>query len=92
MRWFESGNALELSDEMKTEDYIDALEQVPTLRDIAKKYMKVNERDTEVLASTMEFVLDGLHQFSKIARDEVDNKISYKDMVSSIFVPGREED
>ena len=33
----------------------------------------------------MEFVLDGLHQNSKIAKDEVDHATSYKDMVGSIF-------
>ena len=38
------------------------------------------------LPSTMEFVLDGLHQNSKIAKDEVDHVTSYKDMVGSIFV------
>jgi magnesium chelatase subunit I len=92
VQWFESGNRLELSDEMNGEDYFATLNHVPTLHDVAKKFMKMNERDVEILSSTMEFVLDGLHQFSKIARDEVENKISYKDMVSSIFVPGREED
>jgi hypothetical protein len=33
----------------------------------------------------MEFVLDGLHQNSKIAKDEVDHVTSYKDLVGSIF-------
>ncbi|MBS4027646.1 MAG: magnesium chelatase [Ignavibacteriales bacterium] len=92
VHWFESGNQLQLSDEINADEYFDSLNNVPTLCDVAKKFMRVNERDREVLAATMEFVLDGLHQFSKIARDEMDNKISYKDMVSSIFVPGNVED
>jgi hypothetical protein len=33
----------------------------------------------------MEFILDGLHQNSRIAKDEVDHQISYKDLVGSIF-------
>jgi hypothetical protein len=33
----------------------------------------------------MEFVLDGLHQNSKIAKDEVEHVTMYKDMVGSIF-------
>jgi hypothetical protein len=38
----------------------------------------------------MEFVLDGLHQSSRIAKDEVDRMTSYKDLVGSIFtVKGR---
>jgi len=36
-------------------------------------------------APAMEFILDALHQCSKIAKDEVDRTISYKDMVGSIF-------
>jgi hypothetical protein len=41
----------------------------------------------------MEFTLDGLHQFSKIAKDEVDHVVSYKDMVGSIFTSkGRTEE
>jgi hypothetical protein len=37
------------------------------------------------LPSVMEFVLDGLHQNSKIAKDEIDHVTSYKDLVGSIF-------
>jgi hypothetical protein len=37
------------------------------------------------LPVVMEFVLDGLHQNSKLAKDEVDHLTSYKDMVGSIF-------
>ena len=37
------------------------------------------------LPSVMEFVLDGLHQNSKIAKDEIDHATSYKDLVGSIF-------
>jgi hypothetical protein len=33
----------------------------------------------------MEFVLDGLHQNSKIAKDEINSEILYKDMVGSMF-------
>jgi hypothetical protein len=38
----------------------------------------------------MEFVLDGLHQNSKIAKDEVDHRTAYKDMVGSIFTGGQD--
>ncbi len=33
----------------------------------------------------MEFVLDGLHQNSKIAKDEADENVSYKDMLGSML-------
>jgi hypothetical protein len=37
------------------------------------------------LATMMEFVLDGLHQNSKIAKDEADDTVSYKDMLGSML-------
>ncbi len=59
-----------------------------------KKHMSDID-DKYEFASVMGFVLDGLHQNSKIAKDEVDHITSYKDMLGSIFSgPGRgfEED
>ncbi len=50
------------------------------------RYLKVAESDRYELASPMEFILDALHQHSKIAKDEVDRITSYTDMVGSIFV------
>ena len=37
------------------------------------------------LATAMEFVLDALHQYSKIAKDDVDTTTVYKDLIGSIF-------
>lgn len=95
IQWFEEGNKIEIADDMPTEKYYKELDRVKSLRDVTKKHMKVSEDNTVELASAMEFVLDGLHQFSKIAKDEVDHVTSYKDMVGSIFVgrgKGFEED
>jgi magnesium chelatase subunit I len=92
IRWFEKGNHLEISDDMPTIQYFRLLDRVTSLRDVTKKYMKLSDSDVASLSSAMEFVLDGLHQFSKIAKDEVDHRISYKDMIGSIFVPGEAED
>jgi len=33
----------------------------------------------------MEFMLDGLHNNSKIAKDELDDSVSYKDMVGAML-------
>lgn len=95
IQWFESGNKIDISDEMPTDEYFRELDKVSGLREITKKHMKVADNNLYELATAMEFVLDGLHQFSKIAKDEVDHLTSYKDMVGSIFVgrgKGFEED
>jgi magnesium chelatase subunit I len=84
VQWFEAGNRVETADDMTTADYVRALERVPGLRAITVKYMKGLEEKFE-LPSVMEFVLDGLHQNSKLAKDEVDHRTLYTDMVGSIF-------
>ncbi len=93
-QWFESGNKIEIADDMPHESYFRELDKVKGLREVTKKHMSDVDEKYE-LPSVMEFVLDGLHQNSKIAKDEVDHVTSYKDMVGSIFSgPGRgfEED
>jgi magnesium chelatase subunit I len=84
IQWFEAGNAVEVSDDMPLESYRKELEKVKGLRDTALRHMGSVDHELE-LPSVMEFVLDGLHQCSKIAKDEVDHATSYKDMVGSIL-------
>jgi len=83
--WFEGGNSIEVADDMPFDAYYAELNRIPTLYDITRKYFKLDTNNHYDLASAMEFVLDGLHQNSKIAKDEVDHVTHYKDMVGSIF-------
>ena len=70
---------------MPIELYLSELDKVKGLRDTTKKHLKLSETNKYELASAMEFVLDGLHQSSRIAKDEVDRITAYKDLVGSIF-------
>lgn len=83
LKWFEGGNTIELADDMNFKDYLTVLKKVKGLEQVVKKNIKP-ENDYE-LATMMEFVLDGLHQNSKIAKDETDETVSYKDMVGSML-------
>jgi magnesium chelatase subunit I len=85
VQWFEAGNKVEIADDMSLEAYFKELDRVKGLRETTKKHMKLSEDNRYELASAMEFVLDGLHQNSKIAKDEVEHVTSYKDLVGSIF-------
>jgi hypothetical protein len=79
---------------MTLDQYMKELTRVSGLRDLTLRHMENFDEKYE-LPSLMEFVLDGLHQNSRIAKDEVDHITSYKDLVGSIFSgPGRgfEED
>jgi magnesium chelatase subunit I len=84
LKWFGEGNMVELSDEMTFKEYFTVLRKVKGLENITKKYVKTIENDYE-LATMMEFVLDGLHNNSKIAKDESDDMVSYKDMLGSML-------
>jgi magnesium chelatase subunit I len=93
VNWFEAGNSIQVADDMPFAAYYAELNRIPTLYDITRKYFKLDEKQQYDLASAMEFVLDGLHQNSKIAKDELDHVTHYKDMVGSIFTnKGKFED
>lgn len=87
VEWFQYGGKVNIKDEMTFKEYFKELKKVDGLENFVKKYPQYYESETE-LASLMEFVLDGLHQNSKIAKDEIDSEIFYKDMVGSMFTQG----
>ena len=84
IQYFETGNSIEIADDMTIASYTKELDKVRGLRELTRKYMK-NLDEGHELPSVMEFVLDGLHQNSKIAKDEMDHRTAYKDLVGSIF-------
>ncbi len=90
--WFEAGNVIAVADDMPFNAYYAELNRVPGLYHLTQKYFKLDANDQFGVASAMEFVLDGLHQNSKIAKDEADHLTQYKDMVGSIFTKSTLED
>lgn len=92
--WFAKGNMIELHDTMPFESYYQELSKVPTLRELTSRKMSIVEPNRFELASAMEFVLDALHQHSKIAKEETVSAgdVVYKDMIGSIFRGGPMEE
>ncbi len=80
--WFAKGNRVEINDGMTAEEYARALGAVPGLRPLAESHLRPAEDE---LALAMEFVLEGLHQCSLIAREDLESAVSYKDMLKSMF-------
>jgi magnesium chelatase subunit I len=87
IQWFEAGNVIEIADDMPIDAYTRELGKVKGLHEFTRRHVPQVDEQYE-LPSMMEFVLDGLHQNSKIAKDEADHVTSYKDMVGSIFAGG----
>lgn len=84
LEWFQNGNTLTIKDNMSFKEFSTELKKIKGLENFVKKYPQYFETEYE-LASLMEFVLDGLHQNSKIAKDVFDSATSYKDLVGSMF-------
>ena len=77
---------------MPLDEYLAALDVVPGLRDLATKHLDLSSADSHSVGVAMEFVLEGLHHHSKVAKDDLGATSAYRDMVGSIFAGGEEED
>ena len=90
LNWFSSGNKIEIGDDMSFDEYRKELGKVKGLREVTLKDMPRLKDDVFGLTSAMEFVVDGLHQYSKIAKDDVEHITVYKDLIGSIFQKSEE--
>ncbi|MEL7060459.1 MAG: magnesium chelatase, partial [Acidobacteriota bacterium] len=77
--WFADGNEVTLSDEQPYTEYLAELERVPGLLDLAETHPLGPSEQERALGA--EVVLEGLHQHLKLAREDVDSTVSYKEMV-----------
>jgi len=77
VHWFSEGNSVTLSDEQPFADYEAELARVPGLKDLTSR----SGRSREERALAAEMVLEGLHQHLKLARNDLDSQVSYKEMV-----------
>lgn len=77
--WFKGGNSVVIADDQPFEEYWQALAQVPGLIELAKGHVDGDARHQ--IAFAAELVLDGLHQHVKLAREDLDSQVSYKEMV-----------
>jgi magnesium chelatase subunit I len=77
VRWFAEGNSITLSDEQRFAEYEAELLRVPGLKKLVSKYGS----SPEERAFAAELILEGLHQHLKLARQDLDSQVSYKEMV-----------
>ena len=85
IRWFGQSNKIEIGDDLPLDEYAKQLHRVKGLKEVTERYLTDMKKDPFTLASSMEFVLESLHQFSRIAKDEIGHETVYKDFVGSIF-------
>ena len=80
--WFAEGNSLEIADLESEADYRESLESVNGLKELVNKYASPDKQE---LYALMDFVIDALHQYSKIGKDDLDDTRSYTDMLGSML-------
>jgi len=77
IRWFAEGNSVTVSDEQTFTDYEAELRRVPGINEL----VAANAGSSEERAMEAELLLEGLHQHLKLARQDLDSQVSYKEMV-----------
>ncbi len=87
VEWFAAGNKITLSDDTPFPEHLAALEAVPGLRKAVEEHF--SPATPEERAVGMELVLEGLTQHLKIAREDLDSKVSYTEMLKFNLVRSR---
>ncbi len=87
VEWFAAGNSLVLADDTPFPGHYDSLASVPGLLRVATERFKPASKEDAAFA--MELVLEGLTQALKIAREDMDSKVSYKEMLKFNLVRSR---
>jgi magnesium chelatase subunit I len=89
-RWFAAGNAAEVSDDTTEAAHRAALDRVDGLADLARRHGAPKTPEEETLL--MELALEGLHQCSVIAREDLDGRVSFRDMLKEMLAGMQGED
>jgi len=83
LAWFEEGQTVEISDTMDNKSSYGELNGVDGLRKLAGRHVRTENRAE--LSVAMEFLLEGLHQHSRISKNVAKGRRSYSDMMGSLF-------
>jgi magnesium chelatase subunit I len=85
--WFAAGNRVTIADETPFAEHLKSLESVPGLKKAVEEHFSPASK--EELAIGMELVLEGLTQHLKIAREDLDSRVSYTEMLKFNLVKNR---
>lgn len=86
VRWFGSGNSLDLLLNMSQTDYAAALNSVPGLRDFVSDLHPDAKADE--LLFLMEFVVHGMAEYSLIGKHRLEKGLQFQDLMSGLFSGG----
>ncbi|MCY4441622.1 MAG: magnesium chelatase, partial [Deltaproteobacteria bacterium] len=75
IEYFNSGWGVEVSDEMRSEDYLEGIKEIPGLQEAIRSLGDVDS--PSFLASATELVLEGLHLHQKLNKEAAGGRITY---------------
>ncbi|MEQ9264924.1 MAG: sigma 54-interacting transcriptional regulator [Balneolaceae bacterium] len=81
--WFSKGNDVLIKDTLSNKDYNKILKQVSGLSKLVKDHTSL--KSEHELYAWMDFVLEALHQNSMLSKQDLDDALTYSDMVGSMF-------
>lgn len=81
--WFADGNTLSVLDDLSAIEYKKALNGVPGLKAVIKKFHPNLTENQQLIL--MEFVLHGLAEFSQLSKGFLDKGFAFSDMFNSLF-------
>lgn len=84
INWFAAGNRLEMHELKNDKDYQKSLDGVVGLSETVKKHSS-NKMEKREVYPLMDLMIEALHQNSKIGKDDLDESISYTDMLGSML-------
>ncbi len=87
VEWFAAGNRITVSDDTPFAEHLAGLMAVPGLKKAVEEHF--SPASAEELAIGMELVLEGLTQHLKVAREDLDSRVSYTEMLKFNLVRNR---
>ena len=88
--WFAAGNTVEVADDTPAAAHRAALDRVGGLAEVVRRHAKPADAAEETLL--LELALEGLHQSSVLARDDLDGRVSFRDMLQDMLAGMEGED
>jgi magnesium chelatase subunit I len=90
LAWFGEGNELDLLSDLIDKTYKSILHGVPGLEKVVTELVEhLPEKEKEFF---MEFALHGLAEYSQLSKKMVDTGLQFKDLFSSMFELGGDEE
>jgi magnesium chelatase subunit I len=87
VEWFAAGNKITISDDSPFAEHFASLNEVPGLCKAVEEHFAPATQEERAVG--MELVLEGLTQHLKIARQDLDSKVSYAEMLKFNLVRSR---